>query len=72
MANPEFSLKAGVAAGAVAAAPASAGEGVAGMAPPNIFCCEGAAGAAGVDAAAGAGVEGGFEADAAGAGAAFG
>ena len=74
MANPELSLKAGVAAGAAAAAPAPAGDGVAGTPPASIFDCEGAAGGAGVDAAAGAGVEGAFveEGAAAGVGAAFG
>jgi hypothetical protein len=71
MARPELSLKAGVAAGVVVAAPA--GEGVAGAPPANRFDCVGAAGGAGVDAAAaGAGVEGGFEVDGDGAAAAFG
>jgi hypothetical protein len=70
MARPELSLKAGVAAAAVVAAPV--GEGVAGAPPANRFDCVGAAGGAGVDVAAGAGVEGGFEVDAAGAAAAFG
>lgn len=67
IAKPLLSLKAGAAAGAVAA---PAGEGVAGTPPLNKFDGIGAAGAAGVDAAtAGAGVAGGFEVEAAGVGA---
>lgn len=62
IAKPELSLKAGVAAVVVVAAPA--GEGVAGTPPAKRFGCVGAAGGAGVDAAAaGAGVEGAFEVD---------
>lgn len=67
MAKPVFSLKAGVAAGVAVATPA--GEGVAGTPPPKIFEGIGAAGGAGVDAAAaGAGVEGAFDVDEAGPG----
>lgn len=56
-----------------AAVPAPAGEGVAGMALVVVLVdWAGAAGGAGVEALAGAGVEGGFEVEAAAAGAALG
>lgn len=74
MARPDDSLPAGVGAVAavVAPAPAPAGEGVAGGADvEELLDCIGAAGGAGVAAVAGAGVEGGFDEDAA-AGAALG
>ena len=72
MAKPELSLKAGVGAVVVVTAPVPAGEGGVGTPPANRFDCEGAAGGAGVDVAAGAGLEGAFEEEAAGAGATFG
>lgn len=73
MARPVLSLKAGVATADPGAVAAPAGEGVAGTPPPNMFDGIGAIGAAGVDAAAaGAGVEGAFEADEAVAGGAAG
>jgi hypothetical protein len=49
----------------VAGAPAPAGEGVAGTAVAVLDDCVGAAGGAGVEAGAGAGVEGAFDEDAA-------
>lgn len=58
----------------MAAEPVPAGEGVAGAALVDVVdCdCDGAAGGAGVDATAGAGVEGGFEVEADAAGTALG
>ena len=64
MARPEGSLKAE--ADVSGAVPAPAGEGVAGTAVVvEVVVCAGAAGGAGVEAAAGVGVEGGFDDEAA-------
>jgi hypothetical protein len=71
MERPEGSLKRET--GVSGAAPAPAGDGVAGTAVAvGAVVCAGAAGGAGVEAAAGAGVEGVFDEDAAALGVALG